>query len=332
MWTVVIVAALGGCGRATFQCEDDADCLRGGRSAGTCEAVGYCSFPDPGCVSGQRFGEASAGFAGECVPEAPFDPTETGGGGTSSGDPGSTSGSSTALESTTEGGSSSGTDPGDESTTESVTTGPNLDADLSLWLDFEPGEADKSTYAHPVSCAATCPSGTAGVFDAGAAFDADYLEVAAHPALDFSGAFTLSVWFRADGMNPLGRGTIVAQEYRPVATSYDISVQDLDGAPPYDLVLGSEGTASAVPNIAELGVWSFLAVRVDAGQQQVFVNGEEVLLAGLQPPPSQLAPVFIGGSPSIPFSFIGAVDDLRVHRRILTDAELVAVRDGELVE
>jgi hypothetical protein len=53
-----------GCTRGTFACEDDLAC--GGD--GTCQPEGWCSFPDDGCPSGQRFGEHSGeGLGGLCV-------------------------------------------------------------------------------------------------------------------------------------------------------------------------------------------------------------------------------------------------------------------------
>lgn len=52
-------------------------CIVGG-VAGQCEATGFCSFPDTGCPSGQRYGEfAGAGLAFDCVPQSTAD-TESG--------------------------------------------------------------------------------------------------------------------------------------------------------------------------------------------------------------------------------------------------------------
>ena len=52
-------------------------CIVGG-VAGQCEATGFCSFPDTGCPSGQRYGEfAGAGLAFDCVPPGTVD-TESG--------------------------------------------------------------------------------------------------------------------------------------------------------------------------------------------------------------------------------------------------------------
>jgi hypothetical protein len=90
---IALVAAaaplvLGGCYKFTsFTCGSDTDCGTGG----TCEAVGYCSFPDPTCAGG-RFGEYSGPYANQCVgatsidaaidsPRADGPPHDVGGGG-----------------------------------------------------------------------------------------------------------------------------------------------------------------------------------------------------------------------------------------------------------
>lgn len=63
-----VVLALAGCQRVeAFVCAGDGECVDGSR-AGTCEASGFCSFPDDGCASNQRYGEwAGDGLAGACV-------------------------------------------------------------------------------------------------------------------------------------------------------------------------------------------------------------------------------------------------------------------------
>ncbi len=61
----ILLAALAcaGCLRATeFHCIDSTQC-----AGGVCEAVGYCSFRDDGCASGQRFGDSAGTYAGQCV-------------------------------------------------------------------------------------------------------------------------------------------------------------------------------------------------------------------------------------------------------------------------
>jgi cysteine-rich repeat protein len=73
-----------GCGSAVFACNDASDC-RAGEQLGTCEADGWCSFPDDTCPSGARYGShAGGGLAGECVPPGVASTTGDGTGGTSS--------------------------------------------------------------------------------------------------------------------------------------------------------------------------------------------------------------------------------------------------------
>ncbi len=110
-----MAAALGGgvasCQPSPFACQADDAC-----PDGRCEPQGWCSFPDPDCPSGYRFGDhAASGLAGTCVVPSegtgettsatdtgPTDPSTTGG-------PPSTSGmvgdDGTSSVSTTDGGS-----------------------------------------------------------------------------------------------------------------------------------------------------------------------------------------------------------------------------------
>ncbi|MEX1367177.1 MAG: hypothetical protein AB1Z98_28880, partial [Nannocystaceae bacterium] len=69
MLALVAGGQLGCRGGTSFQCESNDQCSQDGLS-GTCQPTGYCSFPDLGCASGERYGElAAAGFAGYCVPD-----------------------------------------------------------------------------------------------------------------------------------------------------------------------------------------------------------------------------------------------------------------------
>ncbi len=43
---------------SNFACSEDTQCVSGGVS-GFCEDAGYCSFPDPSCPSGRRYGNAA---------------------------------------------------------------------------------------------------------------------------------------------------------------------------------------------------------------------------------------------------------------------------------
>lgn len=69
---LLLAIASAGCRPAgTFACERDDQC-RGGPSIGKCELAGWCSFTDPGCMSGARYDElAGNGYAGRCVGDEP---------------------------------------------------------------------------------------------------------------------------------------------------------------------------------------------------------------------------------------------------------------------
>lgn len=77
---LLLAALLAGCGRSpdVFSCSADEECIDGVRS-GTCEAAGFCSFPDTTCPGHKRYGDyADDEFAGACVdpPEPPPDCAE----------------------------------------------------------------------------------------------------------------------------------------------------------------------------------------------------------------------------------------------------------------
>jgi len=64
-WSVV-VAVLAGCLRPAgeFRCATENDCATPGSR---CEPEGFCSFADPDCSSGVRFGPHSGAFSNRCV-------------------------------------------------------------------------------------------------------------------------------------------------------------------------------------------------------------------------------------------------------------------------
>lgn len=66
LWLSLLACA--GCLRTTtFKCTTNADCANNG-VAGECQSdTGFCSFPDPNCSSGQRYGDLSGSVANQCV-------------------------------------------------------------------------------------------------------------------------------------------------------------------------------------------------------------------------------------------------------------------------
>lgn len=59
-----LVAAGPGCDPAPYGCTSDVQC-----GSGQCEAEGYCSFSDPSCAIGRRFGTHADRWSSRCVPD-----------------------------------------------------------------------------------------------------------------------------------------------------------------------------------------------------------------------------------------------------------------------
>ena len=55
-----------------FQCASSSQCQSAGVD-GTCEASGFCSFPDAGCESGRRYGGLAGPLSNVCVADTPAD-------------------------------------------------------------------------------------------------------------------------------------------------------------------------------------------------------------------------------------------------------------------
>src|SRR5947207_2492920 len=73
--TAMLVVGITACspygGGGAFHCELDAQCAGVGPGA-RCEMTsGFCSFSDPECGSGQRYGSSSGGLSGVCVGDEP---------------------------------------------------------------------------------------------------------------------------------------------------------------------------------------------------------------------------------------------------------------------
>ena len=62
------IVASGACvrGGGAYRCASDTECMLDGLP-GVCESVGYCSFPDPDCEQGYRYGSHAGAYANDCV-------------------------------------------------------------------------------------------------------------------------------------------------------------------------------------------------------------------------------------------------------------------------
>ena len=72
MRTILLLALLGASGclpHSDYRCTTSAEC----GSTGTCEPVGFCSFPDTSCSGGNRFGTGAGSYENQCVGAAMTD-------------------------------------------------------------------------------------------------------------------------------------------------------------------------------------------------------------------------------------------------------------------
>ncbi|MCR8574746.1 sialidase family protein [Streptomyces sp. Isolate_219] len=150
-----------------------------------------------------------------------------------------------------------------------------------------------------------------------------------------TGEFTCSLWFRYDattGEQPLlwmgGVGTRSPQVSLAGDPAHDRIVTRLtavDGAQP-------PATAQAVTNDAyNDGSWHHLALRRSGGRLLLTVDGGETTVAPGVPGSVSRGSVFgvhLGQKPDSRVQFTGSLDEVRVYRRALTDAELSGVRAG----
>lgn len=65
----VAVLAAGCLPHSDYHCTTNDQC----GSSGTCESVGYCSFPDTSCTGGARFGTGAGSYENQCVGEVAID-------------------------------------------------------------------------------------------------------------------------------------------------------------------------------------------------------------------------------------------------------------------
>ncbi|MGW8401565.1 LamG-like jellyroll fold domain-containing protein, partial [Streptomyces lydicus] len=79
------------------------------------------------------------------------------------------------------------------------------------------------------------------------------------------------------------------------------------------------------------GAWHHLALRRTGGRLELTVDGTGTTVADAPGSVSRgsVFGVHLGQRPDSRAQFTGALDDVRVYRRALTDAELSAVRAGD---
>ena len=148
-----------------------------------------------------------------------------------------------------------------------------------------------------------------------------YLQVADNNLLDFSGSFTIGIWVR-----PTSRATqlmtILSKD-----ENYEFHIK------PSGVVnwwwQTSAGTAREFDSTASvpLNTWTHVAVRFAAGAQRIFINGAAAGSASFSGTPLTTGdPLQVGQDQGFAGRYFnGALDELRVFNRALSDAEVLAM-------
>lgn len=336
-----------------FTCEDSSQC-GGTDSPGTCELSGFCSFPDPECDSGQRYGGLAGSLSNACVnpqPTGTETSTETTTTTTATTPSASTGSESTSTSTTSEGSGSSSSNPTTTPITASATasssstgggessstsTGGSLEEGLVGWwpLNDDPGDGvfDATLSGNDGVCFAACPELTAEGF-----YRFDGTQVAVIPGGDFNAPeFTISLWVRPVSVTATSFPTVFT---KPVGTylwnSWGLHFDG--GFSDFEFVIGNpdENTATDIEDV-DTENWHHYAGRFDGSTATLFADGAPVT-ATIIPPGYFVVDdndVYLGGDfdeggPPVA-RYAGDVADVRYYDRPLTDDEVAALAAKDL--
>ncbi|MEM9459408.1 MAG: LamG domain-containing protein [Myxococcota bacterium] len=342
-----LVLSLGACDNTgAFECQSDAQCNL--HADGQCQPSGYCSFADPNCTSGHRYGLHSGPWAGTCVDptlgttthhDLPHDqPSE---GSTheamSSTDDAIFDGSSTAHRGST--GNDPPEDQDDETSTGVAETGePPLDPDLVLWLQLEPGfpgvARDSSLEGQDGSCEPPgCPASAPGLLGQGVDFDGidDAIVVPHGPRLETYEGLTVATWLWLDAQptthdalltKPLGAGIYNSWELYFFPDGNHSNLQ-------FKMLIGGIEHYVLLPGPFTTGHWMHLAATWDTEHLKLWIDGVEIGSASAPGIELDDHPVYVGADddhgPSLIGHFDGRMDDVRIYRRALEAVEIEAL-------
>jgi hypothetical protein len=179
---------------------------------------------------------------------------------------------------------------------------------------------------------------SAGRYGQALSFDgvSNWITVPESPTLDLTTGMTLEAWVNPASLT--GWQTILYKE-RPDPTdgggmTWSLYSSDRNAPPAvYGVLAGATGNAlwthATGTSMLPLNAWSHVAATFDGSALRLYVNG--TLVNTLSLPGSLMTtagPLRIGGNaPSIPFGgqfFNGAIDEIRVYNRALSQADIQA--------
>jgi len=210
-------------------------------------------------------------------------------------------------------------------------------SDLTVWLRMEDDPTDgrledSAGGDHPAVCT-SCGTATPGHIGQGTVFDAaqsEYYAIASDALLETPNAFTIALWIRLDALTGGEKYYAFGKRYDAINNSWALYV-DTDDAWDFE-------TADATPNgdyptIApvQIGVWTHIAMSWDNATKRAYVNGVKTL--DVLPPDVafDMRDVLLGADDDEgrgPYGFFnGAIDEVRIYNRKLSDFEIQQLAD-----
>jgi streptogramin lyase len=154
----------------------------------------------------------------------------------------------------------------------------------------------------------------------------DSVAIPADPALDLSEAFTLEAWVRPDASTP--QQPAIAKQGE-AGESYALYGAGEVAGTPEGLVVDEEENdysaeaEEAIPNEA----WSHLALTSDGEEMRLDIDGELSKSSPVAAARLTEGALRIGGDPELERFFSGAIDEVRIYDRQLSEEEIVNDRD-----
>jgi len=179
---------------------------------------------------------------------------------------------------------------------------------------------------------------TRGKLDGGVLFDGldDYLEIPTSETFNLNGALTVAAWYRHDGKSNADYGRIVGKAWPDAAAPFLVWALHLDlaGQKAVFALTQSDKTATAVAAQQRLpaGQWCHVAGVFDPAGPKIiiYINGvkDGEKATKLADVAVQNTPIRMGDDAVMNQRAKGAIDDVRIYNRALTETEIQALANG----
>jgi hypothetical protein len=166
---------------------------------------------------------------------------------------------------------------------------------------------------------------TTGLHGGALAFNghSSWVTIAESPSLALSDAMTLEAWVRPTQLSDDSWKSVIFKEQRK-STEYDLYASD-GKVPAASVWNGGEQLAKGSSQLLPLDRWSHLAATLGGGALRLYLNGN---LIATEPNAASIVrdrsskPLRLGGNDVFDEFFAGAIDDVRIYNRALSESEL----------